>query len=216
MRISNNNVEDLKGQRFGKLVVDCYAGSSRGALWACICDCGKTTVAKGNNLRSGNTTSCGCVKRASIASVNFSHGKTGTPEYRIWNGIIDRCCNPNCPAYPDYGGRGITICNEWRHDFAAFLAYVGTRPSSKHTIDRINNDLGYAPGNVRWATKIVQARNTRANRFITYGSRTLTLAEWAEITGIGHSTIANRLKSGWSVDDALTKPARAMRGASCV
>ena len=199
---------DVSGQRFGRLMVKRYAGSQRGAMWECTCDCGNTTIVKASNLRRGNTTSCGCVKRESIAAVRRTHGRTRTPKFGIWMAMIYRCENPRCPAFANYGGRGIRVAPDWRHDFQAFLSYVGPRPSKLHSIDRIDVNGNYEPGNVRWATWTEQMRNTRANRHLTLNGRTLTVAEWGEVTGLGRHVIEHRLRHGWSVEKALTVPKR--------
>lgn len=142
--------------------------------------------------------------------------KRHTPEYRAWNNIKTRCHNPRFSQFKDYGGKGIYLCEQWRHDFPAFLAEIGYRPSRHHTIDRIDNTRGYEPGNVRWATRQEQARNRSDNRLITFQGETLTMSDWASRLGVGHKTLAYRLDRGWPIDIALTKPAvlgnRVIRG----
>ncbi len=128
------------------------------------------------------------------------------PEYRSWSNMVQRCHNPKNESYPDYGGRGIHVCDDWRNDFTTFFAHVGKRPTSKHTIDRINTNGQYEPGNVRWCTRKEQNRNKRNNHRITFNGETMTMTEWGEKTGIGRSAIKTRLKRGWSIGDALTKP----------
>jgi hypothetical protein len=139
----------------------------------------------------------------------LKHGLSRTPEYRAWQTMRHRCTNPNSPAWDDYGGRGITICAEWLDDPAAFIAHVGPRPSPKHEIDRIDNDKGYEPGNVRWATRSVNDQNRRSNHLIEFQGETLALVEWSRRTGINPDTIYCRIERGWSVERALTTPARA-------
>lgn len=139
------------------------------------------------------------------------HGLSYTPEYRAWQTMRHRCTQPTSPAYENYGGRGITICPEWLEDPAAFIAHIGPRPTPKHELDRIQNDKGYEPGNVRWATRKVNDRNRRSNRHLTLRGETKTLAEWSEITGIRWDTIRYRIRDGWSVENALTVPTRAKR-----
>lgn len=156
------------GQRFGRLVViglDLTIARTRHArFWAVRCDCGSVRSVLTNRLMSGKTRSCGCLRREVTAARLTTHGhaRKGAPtaEYRAWCGILERCQNPNNHTYPYYGGRGITIDPSWL-DFATFLADVGPRPSPAYSVDRIDNALGYAPGNVRWATRIEQARNRR-------------------------------------------------------
>jgi hypothetical protein len=126
-------------------------------------------------------------------------------EYRIWADMLDRCRNPGKQAYPLYGGRGITVDPSW-NDYATFFRDVGPRPSPKHSLDRIDNERGYGPGNVRWATGIEQARNTRRNRLLSHEGRTLTMAEWAERTGVSYAVIRSRLARGWTVERTLETP----------
>jgi hypothetical protein len=127
--------------------------------------------------------------------------------YKIWQGMIERCTNPNNPNYPQYGERGITICEEWLHSFSTFYADMGEAPTGKHTVDRINNDLGYGPNNCRWATRLEQGRNTRRTHHITFNGETLTLREWAERIPINYDTLRNRLFTyGWSIERAITEP----------
>jgi len=159
-------VIDISGQRFGKLTVQEWAGRSTGrkALWNCLCDCGKTSTATGNQLRSGKTKSCGCL-RAEEARSRMTHGQAGptrrTSLYNRWILMRRRCNNPSAADYPRYGGRGIRVCAEWQKSFEAFAAYVGDPPGQGYSIDRINNDGNYEPGNVRWATASEQAFNRR-------------------------------------------------------
>lgn len=136
---------------------------------------------------------------------NFTHRGTGTPEYRIWDTMKQRCNNPKHKKFPLYGGRGIKICARW-DDFASFLSDMGPRPSPRHSIDRIDGDKGYSPDNCRWATPKQQARNVRTHPRFTYQDRTLTIAEWAEITGINTSTLYYRIvRMKWPIERALTE-----------
>lgn len=134
------------------------------------------------------------------------HGGTGTPEYECWCAMKQRCCNQRNPAFPRYGGRGVTICERWRRSFSEFLADMGPRPSMQHSLDRHpKNDGNYEPGNVRWATDTEQARNTRANRLIVIDGRSRTLSEWAETSGISTSTLWMRLRSGMLPEKAISR-----------
>jgi hypothetical protein len=205
------------GDRFGRWTVVAQAeSSSTGRKWLCRCECGRERKIRQEMLRM-KSRSCGCLKAEKLSARmqvqarvhgegNHHYGKE-TPEYRTWLGINARCFCPSNPAYKDYGGRGITICDEWHHSYLSFLSYVGRRPTPSHTIDRFpNNNGNYEPGNVRWATQTQQCRNKRNNRYLTANGRTMILVEWAQLLGVCHSTIINRIKSGWPVERALTTP----------
>ena len=209
---------DLSGKRFGRLIALAPSGrgSSGNVVWRVRCDCGTVVEVRSDSLRSGHTSSCGCLHRDRVISSgrnNRRHGESHPPshEFISWTAMISRCCNPNRKDYHRYGGRGIAVCQEWRASYEAFLGYVGRRPSDAHSLDRINNKRGYDPGNVRWATHVEQNRNTRQNRVVTMGEMSLTLAEWAERTGIKANTLWWRLEQGWSVERALCAPTRRWR-----
>jgi hypothetical protein len=159
-------VINLRGRRFGRLKVIERAPNTSDwkARWCCRCDCGAELIVLSSNLRRGNTRSCGCLRRdrcADVGSVGYIvHGRTGTSEHRAWVNMLQRCENPNHKSYKNYGGRGIAVCERW-HDFQAFVADVGPRPSPSLSLDRIDNDGGYEPGNVRWATRSEQNSNRR-------------------------------------------------------
>jgi hypothetical protein len=196
---------DLTGQRFGLLTV-LHETARRGRYkryWQCRCDCGNVLAVAQSSLCESRQTACGCQKT--------SHNHTGTRVYKIWDGMKQRCGNPNDPMYPRYGGRGVTICERWL-DFSNFLADMGEPPSSRHSIDRIDNNAGYFPANCRWATSKEQARNRHGNLLLTFKEQTRTLSEWGELTGIPPSQLSKRIKRlGWSVEKALTTPLQAKR-----
>ena len=133
-------------------------------IWECRCACGGRAELAIGNLRSGNSTNCGCVRRSGLIARNTTHGLGRTPEYSSWANMIQRCHNPNHPKFHYWGGRGIIVCHEWRNSFSAFLAHIGPRPSSGLSIDRFpDNDGNYEPGNVRWANQKDQVANSRSN-----------------------------------------------------
>jgi hypothetical protein len=164
---------DIAGVRFGRLVAmgPMSRISSRERLWVCRCDCGADAEVRAGALVAGRQVSCGCLQSERTAARNVAAARHGhaskdgaSPEYKAWGGIKRRCYNPSDREFHNYGGRGITVCDRWRDSFDAFLADVGTRPSPRHSIDRIDNDRGYEPGNVRWATRETQERNKRTTR----------------------------------------------------
>lgn len=156
---------NLTGQRFGRLIV---IGPSpkrfwEQCCWVCKCDCGVEGIYPSHNLRKSNTRSCGCYHKEILnKGTNFVHGKTHTPEYKSWCKLKERCNNPKDNSYKYCGDMGVSVAPEWEHNFPAFLAYIGPRPSLKHSIDRWPNPWGnYEPGNVRWATPSEQEKNQR-------------------------------------------------------
>lgn len=149
------------GQRFGRLTTTERIPMPGGAVWKCLCDCGSIVSTTPGHLYSGHTRSCGCLYSEVLVSANTTHGKSQSPEYRSWSMMRTRCNNPRVHNYHRYGGRGITVCERWNKSFEHFLQDVGPRPSLKHSIDRINVNGNYEPGNVRWATASEQALNQR-------------------------------------------------------
>ena len=159
------NKKDLTGQRFGRLIAiePIEERKDTHIIWRCLCDCGNECFVKSSRLINGATKSCGCFAREQSSKRATTHGISGTPIYKIWASIIYRCENPNCPAYKNYGGRGIKICERWRKSFEAFYADVGDPPKGK-SFDRYpNNDGDYEPTNWRWATASEQVANSRPN-----------------------------------------------------
>lgn len=138
--------------------------------------------------------------------VTRKHGLSYVPEYRAWQQMRLRCTDPKHAAWPSYGGRGITVCERWLDDPAAFIADVGPKPSPKHEIDRIDNDRGYEPGNVRWATRSQNGRNRRSSRILEYRGERRALVEWCELLNLPTDTVSKRLAAGWSVEKALSSP----------
>ncbi|HOW46118.1 MAG TPA: hypothetical protein P5305_01520 [Rubrivivax sp.] len=191
---------DLAGQRFGRLVaVSPHSKRGRDNLWSCACDCGSTSFVVVAKLRSGRTRSCGCLASDAVSARNMQaarHGMWKSPEFQAWLSMKKRCLSPSAPNYRDYGGRGITVFRDWIDSFEAFYAYVGPRPSSAHSLDRIRNHEGYAPGNVRWSTAQEQQNNRRCNVTALVGGRALTAAQIATEFGLPHSTVLKRIRSG--------------------
>ena len=199
---------DLTGMRYERWTALYRINTTKPAMWMCQCECGIQRPVWDADLKRGSSKSCGCLRDEFRIENLTTHGGTGTKEYRTWLHIIQRCENRNINTYKNYGGRGITICDEWRTDFSAFLAHIGNAPSPKHSIDRIDNDGNYEPGNVRWATKKEQANNTSTVRIYDYQGDRLTISQAMSKSGIRMhiATINNRLRKGWSLEDAINTP----------
>lgn len=202
----------LAGRRFGRLFVLAFAGT-RGTYryWKCVCDCGNMVLARSCNLKSGNTRSCGCLTKELIASRCITHGESGenkmTPEYKVWRSMKIRCSEKKGKDFRNYTARGIGICERWMI-YENFLADMGRRPSDRHTIDRIDNSLGYFPGNCRWATAKEQGRNKRNNTIIEIDGVRRCISEWAEVAGINEQTIHSRIRQGLSAKSAILSPVK--------
>lgn len=162
--------------------------------WEFLCDCGKTVICQAVHVKHSHTKSCGCLNMESATK----HGMWGTPEWRAWASMKNRCYNKNVPGYHRYGGRGITICDRWRKSFENFYSDMGPRPSNNHSLDRVNNDRGYTPDNCRWATREEQMSNIHTNVWLWYKGRKMLQGHIAKEIGVKSATIR-----GW-VDRGLT------------
>lgn len=199
-----SQVQNLIGERFGRLTVISRAGSSNyHAAWLCHCDCGKSKRVLATKLRAGQI-SCGCA----IGNSTHGHTSKGTsPTYASWKAMIARCTYPSNPAFAYYARNGITIYEHWRK-FENFLADMGERPGLEFSIDRYPNKMGnYEPDNCRWATKREQANNRVTNKMFTYEGREMTFAELVRVTGCDKERLRHRLlRAGWSVEEAVNRP----------
>lgn len=202
-------VIDLTGLRSGRLVAIRYVKGDRHerGKWLCQCDCGNTTLALAGMLRTQKIKSCGACanKRLATGSSAYVHGhaqkgKT-SPTYSTWQGMVARCRNPKRREYKHYGGRGIEVCEQWMN-FENFLADMGERPPGT-TIERIDNDGNYEPGNCRWATQKEQNNNRRNNHLITFNGKTLTMQQWARSLRISSANLFQRIKR-WGKQRAMT------------
>jgi hypothetical protein len=199
---------NLTGHTYGKYTVlsqsDDAAKPSgiRVITWTCKCQCGQIRTVRGGDLRSGSTLSCGCYQREFTAKRKTTHGGSGTPEWRSYQGMLFRCTNRDAKDYPRYGGRGITVCPEWKVSFTAFLADMGERPKGT-TLDRINTDGNYEPKNCRWATAKQQSRNRRNTHYIEINGERLNAAEAAEKAGISYHALKSRARRGWDAKRIL-------------
>ena len=190
----------IVGKRFGHLKVielDHVDLKTRGTWWKCRCDCGNTTIVRRGSLSSGDTISCGCYHKEHTHDFAKTHGLTYNPLYTVWRGMIQRCTNQNASNYERYGGRGIDVCDEWRHNPENFCEWaLSNGYKSGLTLDRKNNNLGYYPENCRWTTRKVQQNNTRRNRMFTYNGQTHSVAEWSRILNVNAETLRYRIIHG--------------------
>lgn len=217
LRISESGI----GQVFGRLTVIgpwfSLPSRTKGRLRhvVCRCECGGHVAVRKQDLANSQQRSCGCLASEITAKRNRDRQKHGhshtetrkaSPEYTAWWGAIQRCETKGHRSYQHYGARGIRMCERWRRSFEAFLDDMGYRPSPDHSIDRIDVNGDYEPGNVRWATSTEQERNKRSSRFVTAMGDTKTVVEWSEVTGIPAPTIYRRLNKGLSPEEAIAMP----------
>ena len=193
---------DLTGKRFGYLTVLQKDNTKNGvAYWLCKCDCGNKKAIKGQHLKSGNTLSCGCMHR------KYSHGQSNTRLYHIWRTMKARCFDSNSLKYSRYGGRGITMCEDWKNSFVPFYNWAMENGYDESlSIDRIDNNGGYFPQNCRWATPKEQANNTSKNVVLEYNGESGTLSQMANKYGLKPTIVSKRLKRGWTIEKALNTP----------
>lgn len=209
--------KDMTGKKFNRLTVinregTHVSGRSKLALWRCKCECGKEVVVRGSSLRNGTTKSCGCVQRENASIANTTHGLSRTSIHYIWLGMKRRCNNPKDKNYSYYGGRGISVCKDWDTDFVTFKDWAlknGYREGL--TLDRIDVNGNYEPSNCRWATQKEQSNNTRRNKFFKYNGGEYTLSQISDMCGIGYVALYKRLKRGWSIEEAASKPVRVIK-----
>lgn len=206
---SSNRLPITIGERYGRLVVIGEAEPHRSQSgqirrkMQCRCDCGTSCDIWLQHLHTGHTTSCGCLVVETRGDYRRTHGQSESGTYSSWTDMKSRCHNESHTAWEWYGGRGISVCDRWIL-FEAFLEDMGERPDGL-TLDRIDTNGNYEPGNCRWVTMKEQGRNKRTNRLLTIGNETRCIAEWSEITGIPRTTIRNRLKAGYSAAESLGK-----------
>lgn len=199
---NTSKIKDVTGQRFGMLTAIKIA--ERNPLkWECKCDCGNTCVVRANNLLHNKQKSCGCLSHKG----NPIHKQCYTRVYRIYAKIKRRCFAVDDPAYPRYGGRGITMCEEWKKSFESFSSWAYSNGYKDGlSIDRIDNNGDYSPENCRWADIYCQANNKRNNILYSYNGETKTLAKWCKEKNMSYKVVWYRLSKGWSFERAITKP----------
>lgn len=220
-----NKVEDISGNsasngesmgKFGRLtVLSVVREKGKKAVAICECDCGAEKNTLLSHVKSGAVKSCGCLKRETSAKTGYANKKHGQsspesrgPEYRSWETMKARCYNKSNPDYQRYGGRGISVCDEWRSNFQNFFSDMGQRPKNT-TLDRVDVNGNYQKENCRWATPPVQQRNKSTNRVVEFCGVKMTLVELAEKTGVPYQRLHERIvRRGWLVDDAVSMPPR--------
>ena len=209
-------LKDITDRKFGRLTVLRFSAMRNGkAHWQCQCECGEILDISGQSLKRGLSRSCGCLAKRNAAT----HGMSHYAEYQIWCGILQRCNDPNGKSFSRYGGRGITICNRWEQ-FVNFYADMGPRPSSEHSIDRIDNDAHYSCGrcpqckknmwsaNCRWSSRVEQGSNKRNNHRVTYNGKSQTISELARVYNLNIFSLFSRISRGGPIEKALTQAPR--------
>jgi hypothetical protein len=203
--------ENLTGQKFGKLTVVEKAGNNKQGkqMWVCKCDCGKikSKPALTYELKSGKVKSCGCLYFESNKERNKTHGLTHSRLYQVWQGVISRCYYIKNAAFKNYGGRGITVCEEWRNSFESFYEWAMSHGySDELTLDRINVNGNYCPKNCRWVSMKEQQNNRRNNKIVSYKNKEYTIAQLAEKLNLSSETLRWRLNNGWDKEDLSLPP----------
>mgnify|MGYP000169626127 CR=1 FL=1 len=199
-------IVDMVGKRFGKLVVLSESGRFGTAMhvtWLCQCDCGNQTIVVGASMRAGRSSTCGCGSAQQRFTSDYAktHGESRTRTYRIWAGMIRRCNDFNSPKAHLYARKGIRVAERWSK-YENFRADMGLAPPGL-TLDRIDSNKNYEPGNCRWASRIVQGNNTNANVRISHNGKDQTVSEWARELKIKSNTLTYRLRRGWPIERAL-------------
>lgn len=196
---------NLIGQSFGRLTVIEFMGRKNLHSWfKCRCECGGETTTTSNNLRRGNSQSCGCLQkeRASVSSKTHGESSKKTSEYRAWKGMKQRCYNSNDKRFPDWGGRGIIVCDRWRKSFENFIKDMGRKPTPYHSLDRYpDNNGNYEPLNCRWGTDEQQRRGKRNNVYFEFNGKKMVVADWAKYFKVNNSTLQEHIKRGKRFED---------------
>lgn len=207
------NFSDITGQKFGHLYVQGVDRRCSGKVYyKCLCDCGNTTTVCATSLKQGHTKSCGCARGQMISEKNRTHGGSNTRLFRVWTSVKNRCYNENEPSYKNYGARGIGVCETWLNSYEAFRdwalanGYDENAPYGKCTLDRIDTNGDYSPGNCRWVDFAVQANNKTTSHFIDFRGERHTIAEWSKILGIPRYIINDGLRSGKPFSEIVELP----------
>lgn len=207
------NPDEYIGKKYGRLTVVEFVGRNKysNVLYRCMCDCGEECVAVFTKLKGGYTKSCGCLRMEMLSKYRITtHRDCSSRLYSIWTKMKARCHRESDWSYKNYGARGIVVCEEWRSSYESFREWaLNNGYADSLSIDRIDVNGNYEPGNCRWATMKEQARNKRSNHYITYNGETASIAEWADRVGLAYVTLYNRVAKGdWSAERALTTPVK--------
>lgn len=208
----------IPGQIFGHLTLIREGERLQGRRHAWFrCICGDVSIFSLNQVARGDRKSCGCRRQIDNAAAHTKHGRASSSgkrkaerTYKTWQSMNERCSTPTHQKWDDYGGRGIMVCDRWRESFANFLADMGEKPAGL-SLDRIDNNGHYEPGNCRWATWHEQQNNRRSNRVIEFRGERLTITQISVLTGIPSGTIGSRVDRGWTIEDAATRPCRVVK-----
>lgn len=216
--MSKNKIPDQVGKRYNKLTiikrVDDKPYGNQGrvrAMFLCRCDCGVIKEIDWDSLKRGATVSCGCHKNKISGDRFKTHELSNTPEYISWKNMKARCYNKSNTSYKNYGGRGITVCDSWLNSFENFYRDMGEKPSPELSLERRDVNGNYERSNCYWATNTVQANNKTNNIYIEFNGVCKTLSEWSLSTGLPYDVLKRRKSRGWSVEDLLTKPVKALK-----
>lgn len=212
-KISKVNFEDLTGKKFGRLTVIRFLQPQEREdsrrPWLCQCKCGNICQVEGNKLRSGHTQSCGCIINEKIGNLNKKYQYSNKRLYSVYSQMIERCTDESNAKYKNYGGRGITVCEEWRENYDNFAEWAfnsGYDAKAKYnqcTLDRIDVNKGYSPDNCRWVSVTVQQNNRRNNVFVEHNGEKHTIAEWSRIFGVTYSKLQHGIKQGRTIAEIL-------------
>lgn len=199
-------MRDYTGQRIGFVRVLGFHHKDEGwhTWWNCECICGNKIIRRSEAFTE--TTNCGCKTFGLRFDSSKTHSMSKSRIYKAWSAMVQRCRNPSASAFKDYGGRGIIVCDRWADSFDDFLKDMGPRTTSKHTLERVDNEKGYEPNNCRWATRKEQQRNRRGNRILSINGRSQCISAWAEESGLSVMTLQGRLLRGWDAAMAISTP----------
>lgn len=208
--------KSLAGIKFGKLtameiVATPFGKKSKHKYWKCLCDCGNYHIVKSSHLIALQVKSCGCYLIEANRERSETHGMSGHPLYGTYSSMMSRCYKKQNKRYKRYGGRGIKVFHKFKNP-KYFIQWVeknlGKKPSTKHSLDRIDNNKGYYPGNLRWANQVTQVRNRSVTKILVINGVKKSISEWCEIYNIKYSIYADRIKSGWDHEFALKTKAK--------